>query len=170
VYFSDADPVFALAEHQKDPSSSVRIGNRRLPTHINKSRQIPATTTAFVPLLYGDLTTVCSARQVRRARLVTEDLNALKASLRCSRRCRRVCSPKNSCGTSPNTTTDRTAQPPRAAAHLDARLASASRAGIGVFFDLDRLKAINDYLGHTAATGSSAFSPHGCVKAPRART
>ena len=81
VYFADADPVFALAEHQKEP-----IVFRPEPATddyqrtINESRHIPATSMAFVPLLSGDVTTgVLGFVKFGDRDWSPEELNALKA-------------------------------------------------------------------------------------------
>ena len=154
VYFADADPVFALAEHQKDPivfgPESATDDYQRA---INKSRQIPATTTAFVPLLYGDLTTgVLGFVKFGDRDWSPEDLNALKAiaSLFAQVQARVLAEEQLRYLAEHD---DLTGLHNRRAllAHLDARLAPGQPGPVlALFFDLDRLKAINDYLGHTA--------------------
>src|ERR1700720_2795410 len=57
VYFDDADPVFALAEHQKEPLVfRPEPATEDYQRTINEGRQIPATSMACVPLLSGDVT------------------------------------------------------------------------------------------------------------------
>ena len=58
VYFDDADPVFALAEHQKEPVVfRPEPATDDYQRTIDEGRQVPATSMACVPLLSGDLTT-----------------------------------------------------------------------------------------------------------------
>lgn len=154
VYFADADPVFALTEHQKDPivfgPESATDDYQRT---INKSRQIPATSTALVPLLSGDLTTgVLGFVRFGDRDWSPEDLNALKAiaSLFAQVQARVLAEEQLRYLAEHD---DLTGLHNRRAllAHLDARLAPGQPGPVlALFFDLDRLKAINDYLGHTA--------------------
>jgi diguanylate cyclase (GGDEF)-like protein len=154
VYFADADPVFALAEHQKEPvvfrPEPATDGYQRT---INESRQIPATSMACVPLLSGEATTgVLGFVKFGDRDWSPEELNALKAiaslfaqlqaRVRAEERLRYLAEHD-----------DLTGLHNRRAllAHLDARLAAGEPGPVtALFFDLDRLKAINDYLGHTA--------------------
>jgi diguanylate cyclase (GGDEF)-like protein len=154
VYFTDADPVFALAEHQKEP-----IVFRPEPATddyqrtINESRQIPLTSMACVPLLSGDLTSgVLGFVKFGDRAWSTEELNALKAiaSLFAQVQARVLAEEQLRYLAEHD---DLTGLHNRRAllAHLDARLAAGQPGPVSaLFFDLDRLKAINDYLGHTA--------------------
>jgi len=54
VYFADADPVFALAEHQKEPVVfRPEPATDDYQRTINESRQVATTSMASVPLLSG---------------------------------------------------------------------------------------------------------------------
>ncbi|MBS1694668.1 MAG: EAL domain-containing protein [Actinobacteria bacterium] len=154
IYFSDADPVFAMAEKLKEavvfrPEPATE-GYQRT---INEGRHIPTTSMACVPLLSGDLTTGVLGfvkfgdREWNRA-----ELNALKAiaSLFAQVQARIAAEDQLRYLAEHD---DLTGLHNRRAllAHLDARLAPGQPGPVSVlFFDLDRLKAINDYLGHTA--------------------
>jgi diguanylate cyclase (GGDEF)-like protein len=154
VYFADADPVFALCEHQKEP-----IVFRPEPATddyqrtISESRQIPATSMACVPLLSGDVTTgVLGFVKFGDRDWSPEELNALKAiaSLFAQVQARVLAEDQLRYLAEHD---DLTGLHNRRAllAHLDARLAADQPGPVSaLFFDLDRLKAINDYLGHTA--------------------
>ncbi len=108
VYFQDADPVFALAENQKEPVVfRPEAATDDYQRTINEGRQIPATSMACVPLLSGDLTTGVLGFVKFGDRDWTEaELNALKAiaSLFAQVRSARA-KPRSSCATWPNTTT-----------------------------------------------------------------
>lgn len=154
VYFADADPVFALCEHQKEP-----IVFRPEPATddyqrtINESRQVAATSMACVPLLSGDVTTgVLGFVKFGDRDWSPEELNALKAiaSLFAQVQARVLAEEQLRYLAEHD---DLTGLHNRRAllAHLDARLALGEQGPVSaLFFDLDRLKAINDYLGHTA--------------------
>src|SRR5882724_2352057 len=154
VYFADADPVFALAEHQKEP-----IVFRPEPATddyqrtISESRQIPATSMACVPLLSGDLPTgVLGFVKFGDRDWSPHALNALKAiaSLFAQVQARVLAEEQLRYLAEHD---DLTGLYNRRAllAHLDKRLDAGEPGPVSVlFFDLDRLKAINDYLGHTA--------------------
>src|SRR5882762_8740319 len=154
VYFADADPVFALAENQKEP-----IVFRPEPATddyqrtINESRQIPATSMACVPMLSGEVTTgVLGFVKFADRDWSPEELNALKAiaSLFAQVQARVLAEEQLRYLAEHD---DLTGLHNRRAllAHLDARLAVGQPGPVSaLFFDLDRLKAINDYLGHTA--------------------
>src|SRR5215813_10839404 len=80
-YFADADPVFALAEHQKEPVVfRPEPATDDYQRTINESRQVPTTSMACVPLLSGDLTTgVLGFVKFGDRDWLPEELNALKA-------------------------------------------------------------------------------------------
>ncbi|WP_276050821.1 putative bifunctional diguanylate cyclase/phosphodiesterase [Mycolicibacterium elephantis] len=154
VHFDDADPVFALAEHQKEPIVfRPEPATDEYQHTINEGRHVPATSMACVPLLSGDITSgVLGFVKFGDRDWTSEELNALKAiaSLFAQVQAR----------------IDAEGQLRYLAEHddltglfnrralltrLDARLQEGRPGPVAVlFFDLDRLKAINDYLGHTA--------------------
>jgi diguanylate cyclase (GGDEF)-like protein len=154
VYFADADPVFALAEHQKEPVVfRPEPATDDYQRTINESRQIPATSMACVPLLSGDITTgVLGFIKFGDRDWSPEELNALKAIASLFAQVQaRVLAEEQLRHLAEHD--DLTGLHNRRAllAHLDARLAAGQRGPVSaLFFDLDRLKAINDYLGHNA--------------------
>ncbi|MBB2991625.1 diguanylate cyclase (GGDEF)-like protein [Mycolicibacterium iranicum] len=154
VYFADADPVFALAEHQKEPVIfRPEPATDEYQQKINESRQIPQTSMACVPLLSGDLTTgVIGFVKFGDRDWTDEEQNALKAiaSLFAQAQARVQAEEQLRYLAEHD---DLTGLYNRRAllAHLDERLAEGQPGPVSaLFFDLDRLKAINDYLGHTA--------------------
>ncbi|MEO3757024.1 EAL domain-containing protein [Mycobacterium sp. B14F4] len=154
VYFADADPVFALAEHQKEPLIfRPEPATDEYQQTIHEGRQIPSTSMACVPLLSGDVTTgVLGFVKFGDRDWTTEEMNALKAiaSLFAQVQARIAAEDQLRYLAEHD---DLTGLCNRRAlwAHLDARLQQGQPGPVSVlFFDLDRLKAINDYLGHTA--------------------
>ncbi|ABK69623.1 bifunctional diguanylate cyclase/phosphodiesterase [Mycolicibacterium smegmatis] len=154
VHFADADPVFAMAEHLKEPAvfrpEPLYDDYQRT---IEAGRHIPATSMACVPLLSGDVTTgVLGFVKFGDREWLPAELNALKAiaslfaqvqaRIEAEERLRYLADHDHLTGLY-----NRRAL----MAHLEARLAPGQPGPVAVmFFDLDRLKAINDYLGHTA--------------------
>lgn len=154
VYFADADPVFALAEHQKEPVVfRPEPATDEYQQTINEGRHVPATSMACVPLLSEDLTTgVLGFVKFGDRDWTDAELNALKAiaSLFAQAQARVQAEEKLRYLAEHD---DLTGLYNRRAllAHLDERLAEGQPGPVSaLFFDLDRLKAINDYLGHTA--------------------
>jgi diguanylate cyclase (GGDEF)-like protein len=154
VYFADADPVFALAEHLKEPAVfRPEPATDDYQRRIQEGRHVPATSMACVPLLSGDITTgVLGFVKFGDRQWEPEELNALKAiaSLFAQVQARVVAEDRLRYLAEHD---DLTGLHNRRAliAHLDDRLAAGRRGPVSaLFFDLDRLKAINDYLGHTA--------------------
>jgi diguanylate cyclase (GGDEF)-like protein len=154
VYFADADPVFAQSEHGKKPmvfrpEPATDDYQRR----IEEGRHIPATSMAAAPLVSGDLTTgVLGFVKFGDREWSAEELNALEAigSLFAQVQARVLAEEQLRYLAEHD---DLTGLHNRRAllAHLDARLAAGRPGPVSaLFFDLDRLKAINDYLGHTA--------------------
>ena len=154
IYFADADPVFALAEHAKEihvfrPEPATDDYQRAS----KRAAHIPATSMAAVPLLSGDVTTgMLGFVKYGDREWQPEELNALKAiaSLFAQVQARVEAEEQLRFLAEHD---DLTGLHNRRAllAHLDARLAAGQPGPVSaLFFDLDRLKAINDYLGHTA--------------------
>jgi diguanylate cyclase (GGDEF)-like protein len=154
VYFADADPVFALAEHQKEPVVfRPEPATDDYQRTINEGRQIPATSMACVPLLSGNVTTgVLGFIKFGDRDWSPEELNALMAIASLFAQVQaRVLAEEQLRHLAEHD--DLTGLHNRRAllAHLDARLAAGEPGPVSaLFFDLDRLKAINDYLGHNA--------------------
>lgn len=152
VYFANADPVFKYAEHFKKPTV-FRPDDADYQRRIEEGRYFPQTSMAAAPLVSGDVTTgVLGFVKIGDRQWGEDELNALEAigslfaqvqaRVKAEDRLRHLADHD-----------DLTGLYNRRAllAHLDTRLA-AGRSGpvTALFFDLDRLKTINDYLGHTA--------------------
>jgi diguanylate cyclase (GGDEF)-like protein len=153
VYF-DADPVFAQSEHGKKPMVfRPEPATDDYQKRINETRAVPATSMAAAPLVSGELTTgVLGFIKFGDRAWTPEELNALEAiaslfaqvqaRVQAEEQLRYLAEHDDLTGLS-----NRRAL----IAHLDERLADGAPGPVSaLFFDLDRLKAINDYLGHTA--------------------
>ena len=154
VFFADADPVFALCEHQKEPVVlRPEPATDDYQRTIEEATNVPATSMACVPMLSGDITTgVLGFVKIGDRAWTPEELNALKAiaSLFAQLQARIVAEDQLRFLAEHD---DLTGLNNRRAliAHLDKRLAAGQPGPVSaLFLDLDRLKAINDYLGHTA--------------------
>jgi diguanylate cyclase (GGDEF)-like protein len=154
VYFEDADPVFANCEHGKKPmvfrpEPATDDYQRR----IEQGRHIPATSMAAAPLVSGELTTgVLGFVKFGDREWAPEELTALEAiaSLFAQVQARVAAEERLRYMAEHD---DLTGLHNRRAllAHLHDRLAPGKPGPVSVLFvDLDRLKAINDYLGHAA--------------------
>lgn len=154
VYFADADPVFAMAEHAKEP-----VVIRPTPATddyqktIEEGSGVVATSGAFVPLLSGEVTTgAMGFIKFGDREWTSEELNALKAiaSLFSQVQARILAEEQLRFLAEHD---DLTGAFNRRAliAHLEQRLEDGQPGPVRVLFlDLDRLKAVNDYLGHNA--------------------
>jgi diguanylate cyclase len=154
IYFADADPVFAVAENLKEPGVlRPALGNADYQRNVEDSSGIPAVSLSCVPLLSGDLTTgtLGFVKFGDRDWLPTE-LNALQAiaTLFAQAQARVVAEQRLQYIAEHD---DLTGLLNRRAliAHLDDRLADGQPGPVAlVFLNLDRLKAVNDHLGHKA--------------------
>lgn len=146
VYFSDSDPLFAETEHLDAPT----ILRAEPPPEIDSRG--PATV-AEVPLRSGEVTTgVLGFVKFGDRVWEQEELNALEAiaSLFAQVQARIAAEDRLRYLAEHD---DLTGLYNRRAllTHLDRRLAAGAPGPVAVlFFDLDRLKAVNDYLGHIA--------------------
>jgi diguanylate cyclase (GGDEF)-like protein len=154
VYFADADPVFAHSEHGKKPMVfRPELATDDYQRRIEEGRHIPATSMAAAPLVSGEVTTgILGFVKFGDREWKPEEINALEAiaSLFAQVQARITAEDQLRYLAEHD---DLTGLHNRRAllAHLDARLAAGQPGPVSVlFFDLDRLKAINDYLGHTA--------------------
>ncbi|WP_235749765.1 EAL domain-containing protein [Mycolicibacterium mageritense] len=154
IHFADADPVFAMSENYKEPAVfRPEPATTDYQRTIEAGRHVPSTSMAAVPLLSGDITTgVLGFVKFGDRQWSTAELNALKAiaSLFAQVQARIAAEERLRYLADHD---DLTGLYNRRAlmAHLEERLAPGQPGPVSVmFFDLDRLKAINDYLGHTA--------------------
>jgi diguanylate cyclase (GGDEF)-like protein len=154
VYFADADPVFAELEHRKTPlivhpEPETDDYQRR----IEAGRNVPQISLAATPLVSGERTTgALGFVKYGNREWATEEINALQAiaSLLTQAQSRVLAEEQLRYLAEHD---DLTGLHNRRAliAHLDARLQPGQPGPVtALFFDLDRLKAINDYLGHSA--------------------
>jgi diguanylate cyclase (GGDEF)-like protein len=153
IYFADADPVFALAENLREPTVFRAESTEDYQRTIEEGRQVPTTSMACVPLLSGEVTTgVLGFVKFGIRDWSTAELNALMAiaSLFAQVQARVEAEDQLRYLAEHD---DLTGLHNRRAllAHLEARLMPGQPSPVSaLFIDLDRLKAINDYLGHTA--------------------
>ena len=154
VHFADADPVFAHSEHGKKPMVfRPEPATDDYQKRIEETRAVPATSMAAAPLVSGELTTGVLGFIKFGDRAWTQDeLNALEAIASLFAQVQaRVQAEEQLRYLAEHD--DLTGLHNRRAllAHLEERLADGAPGPVSaLFFDLDRLKAINDYLGHTA--------------------
>jgi diguanylate cyclase len=152
VYFVEADSIFAMAENLKDTFvMRPEVANEDYQRHVEEGRAIPQTSLACVPLLSGDLTTgILGFVKIGDREWLPEELSALKAiaSLLAQLQARIVAENRLLYLAEHDDLTD---LPNRRAliAHLDERLLLGRPGPVStLLLDLDRLKVINDHLGH----------------------
>jgi diguanylate cyclase (GGDEF)-like protein len=154
VYFADADPVFALAEQQKEPLVfRPEPATEDYQKTIEEGTTVPAVSMACVPLLSGDLTTGVLGFIKYGDREWTEpELNALKAIAALFAQLQaRVVAEQQLHYLAEHDDLTGLINRRTLIAYLDQRLAAGQPGPVALLFlDLDRLKAINDYLGHNA--------------------
>ena len=154
VYFANADPIFADAEHRKPPIVlRPDPGNAEYQRTMQESRAIPGVSFAGVPLLSGDVTTgTLGFIKFGDREWLPEELNALQAiaALFAQVQARIIVEERLHYLAEHD---DLTGLLNRRAliARLDERLAEGQPGPVPiVFLNLDRLKAVNDHLGHKA--------------------
>jgi diguanylate cyclase (GGDEF)-like protein len=154
VFFADADPIFAAAETAKEPlilrpDPASDDYQRR----VEEGTGVPEISMASVPLISGDVNTgALGFVKFGDKAWLPEEINALKAiaSLFAQLQARVVAEEQLRFLADHD---DVTGLHNRRSLlmHLDERLSPGRPGPVAtLFFDLDRLKAINDYLGHTA--------------------
>lgn len=154
VYFDDADPIFALCEHAKDPLVfHPEPTNAEYQRRIQQGTAVPTVSVACVPLLSGAVTTgVLGFVKYGDRQWDADELHALQAiaTLFAQLQARIVAEEQLRYLADHD---DLTGLLNRRAltAHLNHRLASGQPGPVSLLFlDLDRLKLVNDYLGHAA--------------------
>jgi diguanylate cyclase len=154
VYFAGADSIFALAENLKAPFvMRPEPANAPYQRNIEAGTGVPTSSIACVPLLSGDVTTgTLGFVKVGDREWLPNELNALQAiaSLFAQLQARVVAEERLQYLAEHD---DLTGLLNRRAmiAHLDDRLAEGRPGPVAlVTLNLDRLKAVNDHLGHKA--------------------
>lgn len=161
VYFRDADPVFAAAEHLKEPWLSGPGAGTPMEGHLSEYEDrvfagsgMPSVSVAAVPLVSGEVTTgllgfikegarTWTDREIRALTLIAVLLNQVQARIRAEEDLRHAAYRDPLTGLASRRALFE---------YLDERLQPGQTGPVGVLFlDLDRLKALNDFLGHSAA-------------------
>ena len=152
VYFADADSIFALAENQKEPFV-LRPGpaNAEYQRNIEAGTGIPNSTIACVPLLSGDITAgILGFVKIGDREWLPEEINALKAiSSLFAQLQARVVAEERVLYLAEHDDLTNLLNRRALIAHLDERLDHGQPGPVSaLLLDLDRLKVINDHLGH----------------------
>jgi diguanylate cyclase len=151
VHFTSADPVLAQCEHGRKPVV-IRPEQTNRSFQRRGSKQATSPSVAAAPLVSGEITTGVLGFVKNGARKWTQqEINTLEAvaALFAQLQARIAAEEKLRYLAEHD---DLTGLYNRRAliAHLSERLAAGSPGPVAVFYlDLDRLKAINDWLGHT---------------------
>lgn len=154
VYFAEADPVFAAAEHLKEPfvmrpEPSTDEYQRR----IEEGTAVPQISMASVPLLNNNVTTGTlgfikygdrewHSAEIDALKTIATLFAQLQARIAAEQKLRYLADHDDLTGLFNRRSL---------MARLDDRLAAGQQGPVAaLFLDLDRLKAINDYLGHVS--------------------
>ncbi|CRK49528.1 conserved hypothetical protein [Rhodococcus sp. RD6.2] len=154
VYFEDADPEFARAEHLKEVGI-VRPGGDATgyQDRVTAGSGVPAVTLAAIPLLSGDVTTgTLGFVRFGDRDWSSAEINVLKAIAALLTQVQeRVRAESLLLYWAHNDALTGLANRRSLLEHLVRRMASGERGPVALMFlDLDRLKTLNDFLGHTA--------------------
>ncbi len=153
VYFADADPIFARAEHLKEPAvvRPAEPGGDDFQRTIEEGTAVPQISLSVVPLLSGDVTTGTlgfikygdrewTEEELSALRTVATLFAQLQARISAEEQLHYLAAHDDLSGLLNRRSLIN---------HLDERLSAGSPGPVPVlYFDLDRLKTINDYLGH----------------------
>jgi diguanylate cyclase (GGDEF)-like protein len=154
AHFTSADPVLAQCEHGRKPVVvRPEPSSRYFQRLVGGSKQVTSPSVAAAPLVSGEMTTgVLGFVKYGARKWKQEELNTLEAvaALFAQLQARIAAEEKLRYLAEHD---DLTGLYNRRAlvAHLSERLSAGSPGPVAVLYlDLDRLKPINDYLGHTA--------------------
>ncbi len=154
VSFVGADPVFASAEHLREPLIiRPEPATDEYQHRIEQGTEIPAISMACVPLLSGDITTgTLGFIKYGDREWFDEEVNALQtiATMFAQLQARNVVERRlQFLGTHDDLTGLYNSR--ALMEHLTERLRAPTSEQVGaLFIDLDRLKSVNDLFGHTA--------------------
>jgi diguanylate cyclase (GGDEF)-like protein len=153
VYFADADPVFASAEHLKEPLIIRPIPDDEYQRTIQEGTSVPQVSVACVPLLSENVTTgVLGFIKYGDREWLDAEMDALKTiatlfaqlqgRLAAEQQLRFLAGHDDLTGLCNRRSLME---------HLERLLRAGTTGPVAVLFmDVDRLKAINDYLGHAS--------------------
>lgn len=154
VYFRNADPIFAQAEHLKDMGVVLHgLSDGAYANRIREGSGVTETSIAAVPLLSGDVTTGTlgfikfgdrewTEAETNVLRAIAALLAQVQARIEAEEQLRFSADHDHLTGLANRRALLR---------HLDQRLGPGGPGPVGVMFiDLDRLKPLNDFLGHLA--------------------
>ena len=154
IHFTSADPVLAQCEHGRKPVvTRVDQTSRSLPRRLSGTKVSTTPSVAAAPLVSGEITTgVLGFVKFGARKWKQEEINTLEAvaALFAQLQARITAEEKLRYLAEHD---DLTGLYNRRAlvAHLSGRLTAGAPGPVAVFYlDLDRLKPINDYLGHSA--------------------
>ncbi|MCW2653437.1 MAG: diguanylate cyclase/phosphodiesterase with sensor [Mycobacterium sp.] len=154
VYFADADPIFARSEQLKEPTVvRPEPENEDFQRRIEEGTAVPAISLACVPLLSGDLTTgILGFIKYGDREWAVDELNALQAIATLFAQLQaRIVAEEQLHYLAEHDDLSGLLNRRALVGQLDERLTDGQPGPVSVLFlDLDRLKAVNDYLGHNA--------------------
>jgi diguanylate cyclase (GGDEF)-like protein len=154
IYFADADPVFRMAESLKTPLVlRPEPANDDYQRNIEAAAGVPEVSMACVPLLSGEITSgILGFIKAGDREYTDEELNALQAIATLFAQLQaRIAAEEQLQYLAEHDDLSGLLNRRAIIAHLDQRLAAGQPGPLAVLFlDLDRLKTVNDYLGHNA--------------------
>lgn len=154
VHFADADPIFAMAEHLKEPRVIRPTADPDYQQRIEEGTTIPAISMAAVPLLTTTLDTVgtlgfikfgdreWTEPEIDGLKLIATLFSNLKSRLEATAALKWIATHDDLTGLANRRTL---------VEYLETRLEPHRPGPVTVLYlDLDRLKPVNDLLGHSA--------------------
>lgn len=154
IYFAEADPVFKLAETLKTPLVlRPEPENDDYQRNIESGTGVPQVSMACVPLLSGEITSgILGFIKAGDREYTDEELNALQAIATLFAQLQaRIEAEEQLQYLAEHDDLSGLLNRRALIAHLAERLTEGNPGPVAVLFlDLDRLKTVNDYLGHNA--------------------